>query len=121
MVGSRNSEYQLVEYPFLFPRYDADLKVWLRQERFDKAMGNLIKNALDAAEIDDQTNYRLHDLRRSLNLHMRRNNFTGDEASYILGHTLETNERNYLSIKDQQEIMRKKANGKIKILLKIKV
>ena len=105
MIGKRNKQYELVEYPFLFPRYDYQLEVWLSIDRIADSFNSLLEKAIEEAKFKDSTKYKLHDLRRSLNLLWRRKGITPDTVAHGLGHSLEVNERNYLAIKDRQELM----------------
>ena len=107
MIGKRNKQYELVEYPFLFPRFDHQLKVWLSIDRMADSFNSLLETAIEQANLNDSTKYKLHDLRRSLNLLWRKSGIDPVVVAHALGHSLEVNENNYLAIKDRQELMDK--------------
>ncbi|MFH1729542.1 MAG: hypothetical protein ABIA04_14125 [Pseudomonadota bacterium] len=117
VIGKRNEDFELVEYPFLFPYYDGILKKWLRRKTFIRAFHTLIKTAVNETDIKLDGRVIPHDLRRNVNLWLREKGFTGDEAAFWLGHTLETNERNYLAISKKQELLRSKTLEKARKLL----
>ena len=105
VIGPCNKEHTLVEYPFLFPKLDRVLKKWVRLDDFSKSLDSLIECAIKEADLKDCTQYVLHDLRRTVNLWLRGNGFTGEEAAYWLGHSIEVNETSYLSLRDKQELI----------------
>jgi len=118
IIGSRKREHQLVEYPFLFPRYDSKFKKWVRLDNFRKSFNSLIETAIKEANLKDCARYTLHDLRRTVNLWLREHGFTGEQASAWLGHSEETNKISYLALKDKQELIHKKNSISAKKLFK---
>jgi integrase len=117
VVGNRRAEYQLVEYPFLFPWLDRHLNKWLRLDDFGKSFHSLINFAMEKAGLTLSERYKLHDLRRSVNLWLRKTGFTGEESAYWLGHSKETNETSYLSVKNKQELLYRQTSKDAKELL----
>ncbi len=118
-VGKLDTDtYKLVEYRFLFPRYDFKLQKWLSAKTFNCSFHSLIDLAIEKANLTDSGEYRLHDLRRSLNLILRDEaEFRGDQAAYILGHSDRTNEKNYLSTKSYLFIIEKQTSPKMRAFL----
>ncbi|MEI6079838.1 MAG: hypothetical protein WCQ53_04285 [bacterium] len=109
VVGSRRiKNHKLIEYSFLFPGFDKELKRWVGLRDIRKSFKSLLEYAIKEAGLKDCTQYTLHDLRRTVNLWLRDEDFTGEQAACWLGHSLETNETSYLALRDKQEFIHKK-------------
>jgi len=82
-----------IEYRFLFPVYRNG--IWQRCNCFLNGIRSLLKATNDQFELGFECDYTVHDFRNTINDSMGDKGMEASKRSYLLGHSIEVNQKNY--------------------------